>query len=176
MKQENERKNIHDIHQFIDSLPREKTALQSPKTTHHKAQQGNCTNENCSIVDTIGHTPLIELTKIKGNTKVQLFAKLESYNPGGSVKDRTAYHIVKKAEKCGTLTKGKKILEPTSGNTGIALAMIGAIKGYQVTLVMPSCVSSERKHILEAFGATIITTDGTEGTDGAIRKVHSLLE
>lgn len=129
-----------------------------------------------SILSGIGNTPLIELNNINKNSKVRIFGKLEGANPGGSVKDRPAYYMIAKAEKEGKLTKDKIILEPTSGNTGIALGMIGATKGYQVTLVMPDCVSLERRHILEAFGAKIILTPGCNGTDGAIHRAHKLLE
>ena len=128
-----------------------------------------------SILSAIGNTPLVELTHVHDNSKVKIFGKLEGANPSGSVKDRPAYYMIKKAEESGELTRDKIILEPTSGNTGIALAMIGASKGYQVTLVMPKCVSVERRRILEAFGAEVILTPGCKGTDGAIRKAHELL-
>ena len=130
-----------------------------------------------SILTAIGNTPLIELTKINNNhSKVRIYGKLESTNPGGSVKDRPAYYMIKKAEESGYLTKDKIILEPTSGNTGIALAMIGAAKGYRVILLMPSCVSVERQRILEAYGAEIILTEGCKGTDGAIHKAHQMVK
>jgi cysteine synthase B len=130
-----------------------------------------------SIISAIGNTPIIELKNINYNhSKVKIFGKLESVNPGGSVKDRPAYYMIKKAEESGLLTKDKIILEPTSGNTGIALAMIGASKGYRVTLTMPSCVSVERQRILEALGAEIILTEGCSGTDGAIQKANQLLK
>jgi len=103
-------------------------------------------------------------------------AKLEGNNPAGSIKDRTALYMITKAEQDGSLTKDKTILEPTSGNTGIALAMIGAAKGYRVKLTLPACVSSERRHILEAFGAEVVMTPANEGTDGAIRMAHRILE
>ncbi len=129
------------------------------------------------ILSAIGNTPLIELTKLNSKKpKVKIFGKLEGVNPGGSVKDRPAYWMIKKAEQAGQLTKGKIILEPTSGNTGIALAMIGAAKGYRVKLYMPECVSTERQHILQALAAEVILTPAKEGTDGAIRKAHQLLE
>ncbi|HEC94573.1 MAG TPA: cysteine synthase A [Thermoplasmatales archaeon] len=129
-----------------------------------------------NILSAIGNTPLVELRNLNRNKNVKIFGKLEACNPGGSVKDRPAYYMIKKAEETGELTKDKIILEPTSGNTGIALAMIGAAKGYQVVLVMPECVSMERRRILEAFGAKVILTPGCDGTDGAIRKAHELLE
>lgn len=133
-------------------------------------------NKEDTILKTIGNTPLVELTNLNKNSKVRIFGKLEACNPGGSVKDRPAYRMIKEAEESGKLTKDKIILEPTSGNTGIALAMIGAAKGYQVKLVMPGCVSSERRRTLEAFGAEIILTSEKKGTDGAIRKAHQLLK
>jgi cysteine synthase B len=130
-----------------------------------------------SILSAIGNTPLIELTNLnKNKSKVEIFGKFEGANPGGSIKDRPAYWMIKKAEESGELTKGKTILEPTSGNTGIALAMIGCAKGYRVKLYMPSCVSMERQHTLQAMGAEVVLTAAKEGTDGAIRKAHELLE
>jgi cysteine synthase B len=128
-----------------------------------------------SILYTIGNTPLVRLHVLNKNSKVRIFGKLEGNNPGGSVKDRPAYYMIKEAEESGELTPEKIILEPTSGNTGIALAMIGAAKGYQVKLCMPECVSTERQHILEAFGAEVILTPAREGTDGAIRKAHQIV-
>lgn len=129
-----------------------------------------------SILSAIGDTPLVELTNLN-NTKpgVKIFGKFEGANPGGSVKDRTAFWMIKKAEESGELTKGKVILEPTSGNTGIALAMIGAAKGYRVRLCMPQCVSIERQQILKALNAEVELTPAKESTDGAIRKAHQLL-
>jgi cysteine synthase B len=129
-----------------------------------------------SIAVTIGNTPLVELKRINTNRKVRIFAKLEGNNPGGSVKDRPALYMIEKAEQSGELKPGKTILEPTSGNTGIALAMIGASKGYRVKLTLPECVSTERRHILEAFGAEVILTPAQQGTDGAIRAAHKLLD
>jgi len=130
-----------------------------------------------SILSAIGNTPLVELTNLNSKKpNVRIFGKLEGTNPGGSIKDRPAYWMIRKAEEAGQLTKGKIILEPTSGNTGIALAMIGAAKGYQVKLCMPECVSTERQHILEVLNAEVVLTPAKEGTDGAIRKAHQLLE
>ncbi len=129
-----------------------------------------------SILSSIGNTPMVELKRVNPNPKVRLLAKMEGNNPAGSIKDRTALYMVTKAEEDGTLTKDKIILEPTSGNTGIALAMIGAAKGYKVKLTLPACVSSERRHILEAFGAEVIMTPANEGTDGAIRVARKILE
>ena len=129
-----------------------------------------------SILSAIGNTPLVEFTNLNFDSKVRIFGKLEGTNPSGSVKDRAAYYMIKKAEESEELVHGKIILEATSGNTGIALAMIGAAKGYKVKLIMPDCVSVERRRILEAFGAEVILTLGCDGTDGAIRKAHELLE
>ena len=128
-----------------------------------------------SILSAIGNTPLVELKRLNGQSKVRILAKLEGNNPGGSVKDRAAYYMISKAEEAGQLTRDKTILEPTSGNTGIALAMIAASKGYRVKLTLPECVSAERRHVLEAFGAQVVLTPAREGTDGAIRKAHQIL-
>jgi S-sulfo-L-cysteine synthase (O-acetyl-L-serine-dependent) len=129
-----------------------------------------------SLWSAIGNTPIVELTNLTNGSGVKIFGKLEGCNPGGSVKDRPAYWMLKHAEESGVLTHDKTILEPTSGNTGIALAMIGAAKGYQVKLFMPECVSSERRLILEALGAEVILTPAKEGTDGAIRRAHGLYD
>jgi cysteine synthase B len=129
-----------------------------------------------SILSSIGNTPLVELTRVNPNPKVRILAKLEGNNPGGSVKDRPALYMIEKAEESGELTKGKTILEATSGNTGIALAMIGAAKGYKVKLTLPGCVSTERRHVLEAFGAEVVLTESCQGTDGAIRMAHKIVE
>jgi len=130
-----------------------------------------------SILSAIGNTPLVELNNLnRKKSRVRILGKLEGTNPGGSVKDRPAYWMIKKAEESGQLTKEKIILEPTSGNTGIALAMIGAAKGYRVKLCMPECVSTERQHILQALNAEVVLTPAKEGTDGAIRKAHQLLD
>ena len=128
-----------------------------------------------NLLSTIGNTPLIELNNLNGNSKVRIFGKLEGNNPGGSIKDRPAYYMIKKAEESGELTREKTILEPTSGNTGIALAMIGAAKGYKVKLCMPECVSVERQRVIEAFGAETVLTPANEGTDGAIKKARLLI-
>jgi len=128
-----------------------------------------------SILDCIGNTPIVRLDKINPNPKVRLYAKLEGNNPGGSVKDRIAYYMVQEAERAGRIKNGSIILEATSGNTGIGLAMVGTAKGYKVKLVMPECVSLERRKVLEAFGAELILSPGNEGTDGAIRLAHKIL-
>ena len=128
-----------------------------------------------SVLKAIGNTPVIELVNLNGNSRVKILGKLEGNNPGGSVKDRPAYYMIKRAEETGELVKEKTIIEPTSGNMGIALAMIGAAKGYRVKLYMPECVSVERQHILTAFGAEIVLTPAREGIDGAIRAAHRAL-
>lgn len=128
------------------------------------------------VCGAIGRTPLVEIKPIEGTRPaVRLLCKLEGNNPGGSVKDRPAYRMIEAGEQSGQLTPGKTILEATSGNTGIALAMIGAAKGYRVTLCMSAGVSVERRRILEALGAEIVLTPAHEGTDGAIRAAHRLL-
>src|SRR4030043_536842 len=129
-------------------------------------------NRKFSIFDASGNTPLVELKNLNGNPRVRILGKLEGNNPGGSVKDRPAYYMITKAEESGKLTKDKTIVEPTSGNMGIALAMIGAAKGYKVKLFMPGCVSTERQGVLTALGAEIILTSAKEATDGAIRKAR----
>ena len=128
-----------------------------------------------NLLSAIGSTPLVELNNLNGNSKVRIFGKLEGNNPGGSIKDRPAYYMIKKAEESGELTREKTILEPTSGNTGIALAMIGAAKGYKVKLCMPECVSVERRRVIEAFGAEAVLTPANEGTDGAIKTARLLI-
>ena len=129
-----------------------------------------------NVLSAIGNTPLVELMNINPNRDVKILCKLEGCNPGGSVKDRPALYMITKAEERGELTKDKIILEPTSGNTGIAIAMIGAAKGYTVELCMPECVSSERRLILESLGSHVFLTSARENIDGAIRKALALLE
>jgi cysteine synthase B len=129
-----------------------------------------------SLEKAIGNTPLVQVTGMHDNPDVRIFAKLEGNNPGGSVKDRPAYYMIAKAEESGQLTHDKIILEATSGNTGIALAMIGAARKYRVKLAMPACVSLERRSILEAYGAEVVLSPAHEGTDGAIRLAHRILE
>ncbi|NWF52874.1 MAG: cysteine synthase family protein [Nitrospirae bacterium] len=126
------------------------------------------------ILQCIGNTPLASIEGINPNPKVKVFAKLEGNNPGGSVKDRIALYMIEAAEKEGKLTRDKILLEATSGNTGIGLAMVGAAKKYRVKLTMPACVSMERRKILEAFGAELLLSPSEEGTDGAIRLAHRI--
>jgi cysteine synthase B len=129
-----------------------------------------------NILQLIGHTPMVKINKLNPNRNANIFAKLEGQNPGGSIKDRIALKMVKQAEKEGKLAKGKTIIEPTSGNTGIALAMIGVVKGYGVEIVMSKAVSRERIKMIKAYGAKVTLTDAKLGTDGAIRKAHELVE
>ena len=124
----------------------------------------------------IGNTPLVLLNNLGGNPRVKILGKLEGANLSGSIKDRPARYMLAKAEASGQLTRDKVIIEATSGNMGIALAAIGAAKGYRLRLFMPECVSQERQRVLSALGAEIVLTPAKEGTDGAIRGVHRLLE
>lgn len=127
-----------------------------------------------NILETIGQTPLVRINHLNPNPNVEILAKIEGFNPTGSIKDRIALKMIEQAEAEGTLTKDKIIIEPTSGNTGIGLAMIGAVKGYQVEIVMSEAVSIERRKMIQAFGATVTLTAPDQGTDGAIRKVREL--
>ena len=129
-----------------------------------------------SVVEAIGNTPMVRINRLNPNPDVLLLAKLEGANPSGSVKDRAAARMVLEAEKQGLLSPGIDILEATSGNTGIALAMIGAARGYRVTLAMPQSASEERKKMIRAFGAALILTPAELGTDGAIAEVRRLAE
>ncbi|MEW6162852.1 MAG: cysteine synthase family protein [Nitrospirota bacterium] len=126
------------------------------------------------ILQCIGNTPVVSIDGLNPNPKVKLFAKLEGNNPGGSVKDRIALYMIEAAERDGRLTRDKIILEATSGNTGIGLAMVAAAKKHRLKLTMPACVSTERRRILEAFGAELILTPSEEGTDGAIRLAQGI--
>ena len=128
-----------------------------------------------NILDQVGWTPLVPITRLSANKNVQILAKLESFNPGGSVKDRPALYMINEAEEKGELTKEKIILEATSGNTGIGLSLIAAVKGYRVLLVMSEAVSEERKKILRAMGADLQFTPAHLGTDGAIEFVYNVI-
>ena len=129
-----------------------------------------------SLIDLIGNTPLVQLNNIMTdfNLKARLIAKIESFNPGGSVKDRAALAMIEDAEKKGLLSPGALIIEPTSGNTGVGLAWIASLKGYKVVLTMPDTMSIERQKLLKALGAEIILTPGAEGMAGAIKKAEEL--
>lgn len=129
-----------------------------------------------SVLDLIGNTPVVDISRLSPNPDVQMWAKLEGQNPAGSVKDRIAKAMIEAAEASGELVEGKTIIEPSSGNTGIALAMICRIKGYAIKIVMPESVSIERRQMLETFGAEIILTPGGEGSNGAVRRAQALAE
>ena len=127
-----------------------------------------------SLLDLVGNTPLVDISVMSPNPRVEIWAKLEGQNPSGSVKDRIAKFMVEDAERSGRLKPGQMILEPTSGNTGIALALIGRLRGYPVTVVMPDAVSAERVQLLEAFGAAIIYSEGALGTNGSVAKAREV--
>ncbi len=127
-----------------------------------------------SIIELIGRTPLLKLNRMTEGLHAGIFTKLESFNPGGSVKDRIGYYMLKKAEERGLINKDTVIIEPTSGNTGIALAYIAAARGYRLILTMPDTMSIERRNILKAFGAEIVLTPGEKGMKGAVDKAHEL--
>lgn len=127
-----------------------------------------------NILDLIGNTPLVEVSNLSPNPNVRLFAKLENQNPFGSIKDRIAKAMIETAIKEGALVPGQRIMEPSSGNTGIALAAIAALKGNPITILMPDSVSIERRQMLEVFGAEIILTPGGEGSNGAVRRAEKL--
>ncbi|RPJ15934.1 MAG: cysteine--tRNA ligase [Desulfobacteraceae bacterium] len=129
---------------------------------------------NCSILDTIGNTPLVEIRNLNPNPKVKVLAKLEYFNPGGSIKDRAALFMIEEGEKSGELTRDKIVIEATSGNTGIGLALVCSVKGYRLLLTMSEAASIERQKILKARGADILLTPGHLGTDGAIEEVYRL--
>lgn len=128
-----------------------------------------------SILDLIGNTPMLRLSSVVSEGGAEVWAKLEGFNPGGSVKDRPALSMIMDAEKRGLLKKGMKIVEPTSGNTGIGLAMIAAVKGYPIALTMPESMSVERRRILEAYGAELILTPAEKGMRGAMEKAAEIL-
>ena len=127
-----------------------------------------------SIYETIGNTPIIKLNNLREENSADIFVKVESFNPSASIKDRAALYMIKGAEDKGLLKQGDTIIEPTSGNTGIGLAMIGASKGYRVVLVMPETMTIERRKILKAYGAELILTDGKDGISGSVDKAKKL--
>ena len=127
-----------------------------------------------SVADLVGKTPLVKLNRLTGPEDAEVYLKLEYFNPGSSVKDRIALAMIEAAEKSGDLKEGSTIIEPTSGNTGIGLAMIAAAKGYKAVLVMPDTMSTERRNLLRAYGADLVLTPGSEGMKGAIAKADEL--
>jgi cysteine synthase len=122
-----------------------------------------------SLLDLVGQTPLVELTRLVPDSRVRIFAKLESQNPTGSIKDRVAKLMIETAEESGELEPGRRLLEPTSGNTGIALALVAKLKGYPLTCVVPDNVTEERLRLLRLYGAEIVASPGAEGSNGAVR-------
>ncbi|WP_419928251.1 PLP-dependent cysteine synthase family protein [Candidatus Poriferisocius sp.] len=129
-----------------------------------------------SVIDLIGNTPMVDVTVLSPNSSVAIHVKLEGVNPAGSVKDRVAREMILEAEADGTLEPGRTIIEPSSGNTGIALAMIARLRGYPIKIVMPENVSAERRQLLEVFGAEIIWSPGAEGSNGAVRMAQKLAD
>lgn len=128
-----------------------------------------------TILDTIGSTPMVRINRLSPNPGVKIFAKLEGFNPTGSIKDRIAVRMIERAEREGRLFPGKTIIEPTSGNTGIGLAIVGIVRGYPVEIVMSEAVSIERRKIIRAYGGKVRLTPASEGTDGAIRLARRLV-
>lgn len=129
-----------------------------------------------NITELIGNTPMVKLNKLKPKNGADIYLKLEFYNPGSSIKDRIALSMIEASEQDGSLQKDGTIVEPTSGNTGIGLAMIGAAKGYNVILVMPDTMSMERRKLLKVFGAKLVLTDGAKGMKGAIEKAEEIVK
>ena len=149
------------------------TAANKPLVSRAKSETTR--SVGASLLERIGNTPLIKIERVTAQfPNVTFTAKAEWFNPGGSVKDRAAYSMIRDGEKRGALRPGKVILDATSGNTGIAYAMVGAALGYKVKLCLPSSASPERKQILAAYGVEIVTTPGGDGTDGAIRRVREI--
>ena len=129
-----------------------------------------------NILELIGSTPTVKLNRMVDDTMADIYAKLESFNPGGSIKDRICLSMIEDAEKNGMLKPGATIIEPTSGNTGIGLAMVAAVKGYKLILAMPDTMSMERVYILESYGAEVVLTPGAEGMMGAVKKAEELVQ
>jgi cysteine synthase B len=168
---------------FIENLPeREQKPIRIPQRSFQLKPQrgfrstwGGRSNRGL-ILNFIGNTPLIRIQKLTPHSSVEIYAKAEWFNPGGSVKDRAAINMIREAERSGKLTKDKIIIDATSGNTGIAYAMIGSAFGYKVMVALPKNASKERKNILSAYGAQILFTDPLAGTDGAQQRVKEIVE
>ncbi|GFZ34353.1 cysteine synthase [Clostridium zeae] len=129
-----------------------------------------------NALELLGNTPVLKVNTLTGENSAEVYVKLEKFNPGGSVKDRAAYGMIEKAEALGLLKAGDTIVEPTSGNTGIALAMIGKLKGYKVVIVMPETMSKERRDLIKAYGAELVLTEGAKGMKGAIARAEELVK
>ncbi|SHJ45066.1 cysteine synthase A [Clostridium amylolyticum] len=129
-----------------------------------------------NVIEMVGNTPILKINNLVDENSAEVYIKLEKYNPAGSVKDRAALGMIEKAEELGLLKVGDTIVEPTSGNTGIALAMIGKLKGYNVVIVMPDTMSKERRDMIKAYGAELVLTEGVKGMKGAIAKAQELVE
>jgi len=129
-----------------------------------------------NVLELIGSTPIVKLNRIVDDSMAEIYAKLESFNPGGSIKDRICLSMIEEAEKKGILKPGVTIIEPTSGNTGIGLAMVAAVKGFKLILTMPETMSMERVYILESYGAEVVLTPGMEGMIGAVKKAEELVK
>lgn len=166
-------KKSQDAQETVPSTERTQASLVNQPAAKVHVRPAN--PPRSSVLQLIGNTPMVEITSLHDNANVRIFAKLEGSNPSGSVKDRIALSLIEQGEKSGALTHDKIILESTSGNTGIALAMVGAAKGYEVVLTMSAAMSEERKKVLRAFGATLVETDPTKGTGGAIEVANQML-
>jgi cysteine synthase B len=143
-----------------------------PTASIHRTRR----NVHRSVLDLIGNTPMVDLSALSPNPDAEIIGKLEGSNPAGSIKDRIARQMILEAEADGTLTPGRTIIEPSSGNTGIAMAMIARLRGYPIKIVLPENVSIERRQLLEIFGAEIILSPGGEGSNGAVKKAQGLAE
>jgi cysteine synthase B len=137
---------------------------------------GSSTAVAPSLLDLVGNTPLVELRRMTPKATVRIYAKLEGQNPTGSIKDRVAKLMIETAEASGELTPGRELLEPTSGNTGISLALVAKLKGYPLTCVMPENATEERRRLLKLYGATIVDSPGDQGSNGAVRLALELAE
>ena len=147
--------------------------FRGPSLSHRSARE---TKISSSLLELVGDTPLVELPRLSPKPEVRLFAKLEGQNPTGSIKDRVAVAMVEAAERAGELEPGRELLEPTSGNTGISLALVARLKGYRLTCVMPANVTEERRRLLRLYGAEIVESPPGEGSNGAVRLALELVE
>jgi [CysO sulfur-carrier protein]-thiocarboxylate-dependent cysteine synthase len=147
--------------------------FRGPSLSHRSARE---TKISSSLLELVGDTPLVELPRLSPKPEVRLFAKLEGQNPTGSIKDRVAVAMVEAAERAGELEPGRELLEPTSGNTGISLALVARLKGYRLTCVMPANVTEERRRLLRLYGAEIVESPPGEGSNGAVRLALELAE